>query len=47
MIMIKDENNKDSFLYKGMHQMIKVKVVILSQEKLEVQDASDVSSNIN
>ena len=43
MMTIEDENDKDSFVNKGMQQTVKAKVVNLLREKLEAQEQQDVS----
>ena len=43
MMTIEDENDEDSFVYKGMQQTVKAKVVNLLREKLEAQEQQDVS----
>ena len=43
MMTIEDENDEDSFIYKGMQQTVKAKVVNLLREKLEAQEQQDVS----
>ena len=43
MMTIEDENDEDSFVYKGMQQTGKAKVVNLLREKLEAQEQQDVS----
>ena len=43
MTTIEDENDEDSFVYKGMQQTVKAKVVNLLREKLEAQEQQDVS----
>ena len=43
MMTIEDENDEDSFVYKGMQQTAKAKVVNLLREKLEAQKQQDVS----
>ena len=50
MMTIEDENVEDTFVYKGMQQTVKAKVVDLLREMLEVQerqDASDGGSDMN
>ena len=44
MMTIEDENDEDSFVYKGMQQTVKAKKVVkLLREKLEAQEQQDVS----
>ena len=43
MMTIEDGNDEDSFVYKGMQQTVKAKVVNLLREKLEAQEQQDVS----
>ena len=43
MMTIEDENDEDSFVYKGMQQTVKAKVVNLLREKLEAQEQQNVS----
>ena len=47
MMTIEDENEEDYFVYKEMQQTVKAKVVNQLQKKLETQNASDESSDMN
>ena len=47
MIIIENENDEDSIGHKGMQQTVKAKVVNLLKEKLETQDVSNESSDMN
>ena len=44
---IEDKTDEDFFVYKGIQQTVKGRVVNLFLEKLEVQDTSGESSDMN